>query len=858
MNAKSLVSQKIARDITDFGDMLIPLEKEASAKGKSAFDLIGRVEDDGLYLIQKLDKKFMADVALAKEEQNKKFLLANIDIDLYNKLAKERIDKGIEEFQNTEFSTSEQQDYEIRESKINKLKDLLDINRDSFNGYSDYEFSELFSEALIEKNHYSSEYKEMARSKAALDVWNLFTAMNKRAKQMGYLSQQGLSFFPLMEASAIQKLSQTNDFIGQGFDFFKDAYTVKVNEEQSYSKVDPETGRVRKEIPKLFTRTDKDVSQLSRDLNRVGTLWIKSLAEYENRKNTENILLTLLSVERAKGQIAVDDITGETLWEGGVPKVDKKENKNADLLETIINDYLYGLREDISSLGNVTIGTVSKKLSDDEETSEKRAIAAKKVLQNGDKLTQSLAVGLKILVAIPNYVGYNMQAFINAGNLYTFSEFMKNNAKLQSQMSTIEKGLIDLVVPLNEDIAKEKGRELAWKQSPVKWLGTWTFNDVMMVTNSFPEKKLQIANAMSINDNSMVVDGKIVNIRQYLKKQDEARYKKDASGKYIMSESERRTLEKTFESRVKELKAKSSLAKTAKIENGYVVIPGVSSEELAKYRTKIVEYNRNLNGQMSEDNKANYRRDTIFKSFMMFKNWAPKQILLRGLSINKNLELNQWEYGRTRLFVKTWKQLGLRNIFKMQAILQGTDEGLAIMDEMLKAKKEEHLKRTGEELDITEAEFYDLVRRELSNQMKELGVLFGVMALLIAAKVAPPPDEKDKLATNRFKYFLKLINKISDEIKFYYDPRSFESMTKGSILPALGLLTRAGQFMSALEEETRGVIIGDEELQEKNHPLKYFLNMIPVGSQFQNDYLPYLAPDLAKEMGIRVSPEARR
>ena len=859
MNAKSLVSQKIARDITDFGELLNPLEKEASAKGKSAFDLIGRVEDDGLYLIQKLSKKFMADVALAKEEQNKKFLLANIDIDLYNKLAKERIDKGIEEFQNTEFSTNEQQDYEIRESKINKLKDLLDINRDSFNGYNDYEFSELFSETLIEKNHYSSEYKEMAQSKAALDVWNLFTAMNKKAKQMGYLSQQGLSFFPLMEASALQKLSQTNDFVGQGFDFFRDAYTVKVNEEQSFSKTDPETGKVKKQIPKLFTRTDKNVSQLSRDLNRVGTLWIKSLAEYENRKNTEHILLTLLSVERAKPQIAIDAATGETIWEGGVPQtIEGGENKNADLLEAIINDYLYGLREDASSMGNVAIGTVTKKLSNDEETSEKRALAAKKVLQNGDKLTQSLAVGLKLLVTIPNYIGVNMQAFINAGNFYTFSEFTKNNVKLQVQMSTIEKGLIDLIVPLNEDITKEKGRELAWKQSPVKWLGTWTFNDVMMVTNSFPEKKLQIAAAMSMNDNSMVVNGKIVNIRQYLKKQDEARYKKDASGKYIMSESERRALEKTFESRVKELKATSALAKIAKIENGYVVIPGVSSEELAKYRTMIVENIRNLNGQMSEENKANYRRDTIFKSFMMFKNWIPKQVGLRTGDINKNLELNQWEYGRTRLFVKTWAQLGFRNIFKMQAILQGTDEGLAIMDEMLKAKKEEHFKRTGEELDITDEEFYDMVRRELSNQMKELGVLLGVMALLIAAKVAPPPDDKDKLATNRFKYFLKLINKISDEIKFYYDPRSFESMTKGSVLPALGLLTRAGQFIGALEEETRGIIIGDQELQDKNHPLKYFLNMIPIGSQFQNDYLPYLAPDLAKENGIRVSPEARR
>ena len=77
-----------------------------------------------------------------------------------------------------------------------------------------------------------------------------------------------------------------------------------------------------------------------------------------------------------------------------------------------------------------------------------------------------------------------------------------------------------------------------------------------------------------------------------------------------------------------------------------MVIPGVTDEELAKYRTTVVEYVRTLNGQMSADNKANYRRDTMFRSFMMFKNWIPKLVSQRGSDIKKNKELDQWEYGR--------------------------------------------------------------------------------------------------------------------------------------------------------------------------------------------------------------------
>jgi hypothetical protein len=40
----------------------------------------------------------------------------------------------------------------------------------------------------------------------------------------------------------------------------------------------------------------------------------------------------------------------------------------------------------------------------------------------------------------------------------------------------------------------------------------------MMITNAFPEKKLQLANALSFIENSTIVNGKIVNIRQFLKK----------------------------------------------------------------------------------------------------------------------------------------------------------------------------------------------------------------------------------------------------------------------------------------------------------------------------------------------------
>jgi hypothetical protein len=852
INAKSLVNITLARKLKEYEKILIPLEKEASARGVKAFDLIGTMSETGLNLIKKIAPEFWKEVVDARENKDKAFFLKNMDVQEYDKLSKAAITKGIEELNKTTFASDPEEDQFQRSYKITKLKDSLDIHSENFDGYDDYRFRQLFKETMIEEGHLSKEYEQMSKTKAALDVWNFFTNLNTKAKQMGYLDKQGSSFFPLIEATILQKFAQTDDISAQAKEsLWTDFYQTRINEEQNVSKIDPETGKVKKVIPKYFTRTDKAVNQLSTDLNKIGALWVQSLLEYESSKNLENTLLTLHSVEKAKGSLVVEN--GVVQFTDGELSVNEAENKNAVVLQTIIDDGLYKLGQDLGSIGNIGVTALGEKLGKDEEDKQAKAINAKKLLSNADTLTRAIAVGLKPLISIANFMGYNFQSFVNSGQVYSFSEFQKNNLKIVTgnNFNTIQRGLLDLFVPLNEDIATEERRKMAKEQGLIKYLSTWSFTDVMMSTNSFPERKLQFSNALSIIDNSMVVDGKIVNIRQYLKQQDRIARKG-------MSEGDRKALEKSFDDRVKELKETSSLEKIAKIENNEIIIPGVSDTELAKFRTSIIEYGRKLNGQMNEDNKAGYRRDAIFSSFMMFKNWIPKLVSEHILGINKNIELNQWEYGRTRAFLKTWQSVGFKNISKMRAIISGTDEGLQLINEMLEAKRLEYFRKTGQELEITEEEFQDLIREQLANQMKELYLLLGVMSLILMAKASVPPEDATDEEKNRYKWYAKLINKVADEITFYYNPLSFESMTKGSVLPSLNLLTKASDVLYYSARELYGEATDDQEMVDKSHPTKYFFNMIPVASQIQSEILPYLYPELAKEQGIKVTTESRR
>jgi len=353
-------------------------------------------------------------------------------------------------------------------------------------------------------------------------------------------------------------------------------------------------------------------------------------------------------------------------------------------------------------------------------------------------------------------------------------------------------------------------------------------------------------------ENTMVIDGKLVNIRQYLTQQDRA-------AKYQMSESERAALEKSFESRVQELKDTKSLLKTADASGEYLTIPGVSDEEIAKYRITIRDNYRDMSGQMSQEDKAGYTRDTMASAFMMFKGWIPKQISLRAKDIKYNIKQERWEYGRTRLFGKLLVKHGLSAFTKASDIMNGTDKGLQIMQEILDAKRDEYFERTGEELQITDEEFYDMMRKAVRDQFREMEVVLLTLALYFGTKHFGDDDDEEDLATkNRWKYFSKLAYKTAEEVNFYYNPLSIDGFTNGNLIPGVTIATKAAKIISTGTKEMYGTVTRDEELKENNYFGKAVLDIIPGPSQFKKEILPNYWPELAKEWGIRVSAEVQR
>jgi len=822
---------------------------DATKSFKNALDAIK--QKDKHKLIFKVDPQFYEDIEKATEDKNKKFLLANVNLEEYNKAIEEKIKESTDNIMNTTYNEDLETNLAEQEVKIEKLKDSLQLASDDFNGYHSPVFQYYYKKFAKIEDHLSSEYKEMAKSPAILAMWKFLTELNIMGKESGYINSQ--AFLPFIEGTILEQIRQSSNTGKTIKELLKQGYILNVNEQASHVKINKQTGEVEKSIAKLFTRKSDSIedSAYSQDIVKLVGPWINAMLSYQSAIEMESIMLTLLEVEQSKGHLQIDPATKKVIFEHDTPKEFNGNEKNAAILQKIVDDNIYHIQENSNTFVDIATDKFSKGT---EEEKTRKKLQTKKILQNTNKWTAMLATGGKLMVSIPNFIGNEFQALINAGNFYRGKEYFTNSIAITGSggrsLSTIDKGLIDIIHPLNEDTQLENTRKFAGKQSTASWLNTWSINDIMHSANRIGELVHEYTNAKTWNDNSMVVDGKIVNIRQYLKKQD--------SSKYNQSQEERAALEKSFEQRVKDLKESKSLPKIAEFKDGVLTIPGVSKEELAKYRTTVAEYARNISGKVSRDNKAEWNRSVILRSFMMFKGWIPKQLDLRTSGIRYNNELSSWEYGRTRLFIKTLAHLGRSRIFEMREIIKGTDKGLAIMREILEEKRQKYYEATGQELEITDEEFFDMMRKELHSQSKELTMLVGVVSFFIASKAAQPDKDDDVLVQNRYKWWRKLLNKISNELDFYYNPTSADSITRGSILPSLSILNKVEKAFQQLEEEARGHIIGDDKLIEDKHPLKYFLNLIPGPAQFQNEILPVIAPELAKEMGIRVTEQARQ
>ena len=103
---------------------------------------------------------------------------------------------------------------------------------------------------------------------------------------------------------------------------------------------------------------------------------------------------------------------------------------------------------------------------------------------------------------------------------------------------------------------------------------------------------------------------------------------------------------------------------------------------------------------------------------------------------------------------------------------------------------------------------------------------------------------------------LKVADKVTDELLYFYNPTSITSLVSSGIFPSMSYLTNFTKILKNFMIENYAISIGDEALEEKNQVIKYLMKSFPVSNQAAG-MLPLFYPQLAKDLGIKAQSQAR-
>ena len=836
-------------------------EKWASSKGlsvKNYFDIL--MKKDKNELIDEFDRKFYDDLKAKIAKKDYAWILDNIDEQAYRDYVEDKIEEETKRiFSKPKVGTVEEAKAAVKK-ELAKLYNKYSLENRNSNGWLLYEEVKKFPKR---EKWESKEWKELSKPEnaPAKEFYNYITERNKYYAEIGYLQGKAArKFLPWIRKGFIEGLVFDGATRGMGEQFLRN---ISLDEaEAGFGQTDPTTGELINVIPRYFT---KDFGEgYSTDLFKTMALYNQYAIKFKNLKDIEESTLQLLRIERNKKSIMTSRFGRLVKENDDFKYVDNSEN--SQLLEDMIKAVVYQQKYIESEVFDAYLGKISgfgKNINDKlgmkvfPEDLEERQLSANKLIDTINTQFQLTTLGLNSLSAISNLFGGAANGLINAGKYFTKLDYAKTQMwmltnKMQgtilgkSSLGDDPKKAIaalDYFLPFVESYNRDAAKKLSLNKFDEQQL-----QDFLMFMMRGGERAIQTLNFFAFVKNAIVVDGKIVNAREYLRSTDE--YKNFYSG----TQAERKARRDKFDKDVETLIDEKGVLKLGEVKDGEFVIPGVDkkSDSVMEFRRLVQSFTSDALGSMSEENRRKANMNVYAASVMVFKNWIPRLVDVRIGNMKYNAASDAYEWGRMRMIFGMLTTDIMKSIKSTKAAIGGNnDVWLAQVRDLYEKKRDEYKEKTNKDLDMTEDEFISLVNQNIKNQVTDLVILLSLATLLAGLKAAAPDDDEEALVKNQWKYYVKATDKLKDELMYFYDPTTpFDLLGKG-IVPSLGLLENYIKFTKEFALENFGIIVGDEEMQDDASPIKYLMKSFPISNQAAG-YLPMFYPDLAKDLDIRM------
>lgn len=876
-NAKGMASQKALGEVNE----LMTIRKRLVDRGGDVRKLVQEIyqkdSEDKLVnkLIYRFDRKFYENVDSNALEGNKEWLLDNIDVEAYKqealKIMNERIAK---------IKKIYSEDEDLREKLIYEEERKWDIDREDFNGFDNY----------VIKRHplakwESQEYKNIKKDADLLALYNFITKINSKAKDAGYISNKlSSTFLPFVRKGMAESFAW--DFSLSAVKNFGTNLSINADD-VGYGSVNELTGELENSIPKYytydFTRGEdgvNDYSDVSEDIFKNMILYINHMEKYTYLSDVEGQLQLVKTIETFKDHLNTSR-TGDVVIKDGKPEELKGNEENTklfnDFLRALLYEQKYPLSDSDIPLG---LGKVSNFMKEAVNKVAGRevftiddtpsATSLVKTMDAANRAFQLKTLGFEFISGAVNLFGANIQVATQAGNYFKAREFAANEGKLIGNRFKNDDDremfiqMIDKFMPLKDDPTYDK-----LKEAGLTALTRQNFSDMLMIFMREPEQHVEKSIFLTLLQNMMVEDGKIVSIREFVKN----KYK----GRFENAQTYRDT-KKQIDAEIEELKKTRSIDAIKTLEDGKLVIPGLdlnNATELQRLTNLTRRISRNATGGLSDSDMNRMGMNIWTKSMMVFKNWIPKLVdtrfsELRRVSDDFSVTIDEdgmsegdkYDIGRVRLWAYVMGTSIRDRSSNIYNILSMNDKGLAVLDQMYEEFSEKYEKRTGKPFNMTKEDFIDMIKNNLRNEAKELAILLSLFGMMFSLGFVAPDDDDDKATKNFYRYTQRVIDKFIGELSFFYNPVEFQKILSGGMFPAIGIFSDIERFISHTTMEVTGYDITNPELttdevRKKAQPVKNAAKMFPVTKSLIT-YGAIFDSEFAKEYDITIQKESRR
>lgn len=846
-------------ELGDQIDILTKLEEKykkwAESKGlklKNYFDIIKKKDKNEL--IDQYDKTFYTELKKAVAKRDFDWILDNIDrkkaIDNINKIKEKKIQSILSKPRAT---TIELAQAEINR-EIAKVERIYDVSSRTSQGWL------LLREISFPLEKWESkEWKELNKPEnaPAKEFYDYIVERNKYFQEIGYLAGKSARvFLPWVQQGITEALTFGN-VPDNGIDRFLRSISIDEHD-VGYGEIDPITKKPIEKIPTPFLREFD--GNYSTNLFSTMALYNQYAIKFKNLSDIEEQARLLLRAEENKKSLKTSMFSKIQKKVSGGFIENENNDQNAKLVETFIKSAIYQQKYANDEGFDVILAKVSgfgkdinKKLGVKifPENLEPRYVSLNKSIDQLNRMYQLNTLGLNMFSSISNMFGGTANALINSGKYMTKLDYMKAQAnfiygKLQQDPNANKiLAAIDYFMPFVDNYNRDASKKLSLvKISPEQ------IQDFLMIGLKKGDELIQYMNAFSFVDNMIVIDGQVKNVREYLRTTDE--YKDFYAG----TSEERSSRKEKFEKDVDKLLETNGLLKLSELsEEGKLVIPGVDrvSESVITQRRIIQQFTSDTLGSLTEENRRLVNMNVYTNSAMVFKNWIPSLADVRLGDMKYNAAYDSYEWGRYRTVFKVVFSDLITSMRSLMGMVSGDDsKWIEQVNAMFEKQKKDYFESTGKDLKMTSSEFISLVNRNIKNQALDVVILATLGSILMAAKAFAPDDDEDPSVRNQYKLGVRVLDKLTDEIIYFYDPRTpFNLISSNKVFPSLGLLENYIKFIKHFMLENYGIVMEDEELIEKSYPIKYLLKSFPITSSLST-FIPVFSPEMAKDLGIRA------